>query len=95
MGYTKYTCHELSKVIHKLQESYSKLKPEDIVEYTNHLIKTLKSRNISPRDIEIIVSASVTKVPKHVEIIEQSDKSFIDIHKYIEKVYNGGIQWIY
>lgn len=91
MGYIKYNTYDLGKIINRLQKIYSKLNLENIVEYTKNLIKTLKSRNISPLDIEIIVAASVTKNPQHVEIIVQSDKSFIDIHKYIEKVYNGGI----
>lgn len=92
MEYIKYNFRELTKIINKLQKAYSKLNPEDIPEYTKNLINTLKSRNIYPLDIEIMVASSITKNPKHVEVIAQSDKSFIDIHKYIEKVYKGIIQ---
>lgn len=93
MGYSpKYTCSDLSKIINKLQKAYSNVTLEDIPEYTKNLITTLKKRNVSFIDIEIIVAASVTKNPMHLEEIEKADIRHIDIHKYIEKVYKGGIQ---
>ena len=91
MGYIKYNCRELSKIINKLQKAYSKLNIEDIHKYTKNLIITLKERNVSFIDIDIIVASSVTKNPKHLKEIEKADIRHIDIHKYIKKVYDGGI----
>ena len=95
MGYIKYSCRELSKIINKLQKAYSKLNLENIPEYTKNLIITLKERNVSFMDIDIIVAASVTKNPKHLKEIAKTHIRHFDIHKYIKNVYDGGIQWIY
>ena len=92
MEYIKYNCRELSKIINKLQKAYSKLNLEDIPEYTKNIIITLKERNVRFIEIDIIVAASVTKNPTHLREIEKADIRHIDVHKYIEKVYNGGIQ---